>query len=48
MGHPAFLGHIANGGTNVFYEDPDLGAGYLLDLVNLIGAEYFNDETVNG
>lgn len=37
-----FLGHIANG-TNVFYEDPDLGPEYLLDLVDLVGADYFGE-----
>ncbi len=41
----AFLGHVANG-SNKWYEDPDLGAGYLLPLVNLIGADYFGGETV--
>ena len=41
----AFLGHVANG-SNKWYEDPDLGADYLLSLVNLIGAEYFAGENV--
>jgi hypothetical protein len=41
----AFLGHIANG-SNKWYEDPDLGADYLLPLVNLIGKEYFEGEMV--
>ena len=42
----AFLGHVANG-SNKWYEDPDLGADYLLPLVDLIGAEYFDGETVH-
>lgn len=38
----AFFGHVANG-SNKWY---DLGADYLLPLVNLIGAAYFAGEHV--
>ena len=39
-----FLAH-SEGGTNRFYEG-DVDEDYLVDLVNLIGEEYFDGERV--
>ncbi len=41
----AFLGHVVGTGTSRFYED-DVDETYPLDLVNLIGSEYFDGEQV--
>lgn len=43
-----FLGHIVGDSTSRFYEEvATLGEGYLLPIVNLIGAEYFDGEEVS-
>ena len=42
----AFLGHVVNGGSSIFYE-ADVDETYLIALVNLIGEKYLGGEVVD-